>query len=392
MRKDLFPSAGLISNGEEWRQNRSAVQQDMMRAKSATYYIKDIDETTVELRDLLDLKRGPYNQVNINPLLRLWGLESIARIFIATRLRALDPDLQKSLTAKEILKASEVVLGTNLQLNYMPPIWKYVPYLVPQMRKHDQAMETIINLIKPHVYAALQAIDINDESDQSILAKFVKRNGKESPICLAMAVDALIAGIDTTGNTATFLLYHLSTHPEKQDILYEEICNVVGVGSEEIDESKLNKMKYLKACLHESQRMLPITVGTARISQVDMVLSGYQVPKGTFVFRGGQLMSNDPHNFETPDKFLPERWLRSNKCRASAHPHASLPFGHGPRNCIGKRFASLEIQILIIRLLQQYHFQYDGKPVDVETSLVSKPDRDVILKVFDRKLSNEINF
>jgi cytochrome P450 len=68
-----------------------------------------------------------------------------------------------------------------------------------------------------------------------------------------MAMDALMAGIDTTGNQMTFLLYHLASNPVQQEILAKEVMEVVGQTGD-ITEAKLNRMKYLKAFQHESQR------------------------------------------------------------------------------------------------------------------------------------------
>lgn len=65
--------------------------------------------------------------------------------------------------------------------------------------------------------------------------------------------------------------------------------------------------------------------------QHDVVLGGYTVPKGTTVVRVGQITSNDACNFENPEKFLPDRWLRESSGRHSAHPFANIPFGHGAR-------------------------------------------------------------
>ena len=373
-----------MSRGEEWYKNRQAVQQDMSKVKSAMYYIKDITEIAIELRRTIEERRGLDSCVSINEFLKLWALETTAITFIGKRFKCLSNDPMESAWGREMIEASETFMTTSTQMNFMPPIWKSIPRLVPTLRKHDKAMKDILRLTKDHVDAALANIDIADESDQSIIAKFVRRNGEGSPICLAMAIDALLAGIDTTGNTATFLLHHLGRNPEKQQVLYEEISDVIGCDEEEINEIKMSQMKYLKACLSESQRLLPITIGTARICPVDMVLSGYQIPKGTFILRSGQVMSNNPANFPEPEKYIPERWLRGHPLKNSAHPHASLPFGHGPRNCVGKRFALLEIQILVIKLLQTYKIVYEGDDIELETALVSKPKSDVIIKFIKR--------
>ena len=95
---------------------------------------------------------------------------------------------------------------------------------------------------------------------------------------LVMSQDALVAGVDTTGVTASFFLLDLGKNPDKHQVLYEEVESVIG--DEPISEAKLNQMRYLKACLNESQRVSPAVFGFSRKTQVDMVLEGYQIPKG----------------------------------------------------------------------------------------------------------------
>ena len=102
-----------------------------------------------------------------------------------------------------------------------------------------------------------------------------------SNIVIVMSQDAIMAGVDTTGTTAAFFLLDLAKNPDKQDILHKEMADIIGIAK--ITESGIKKMKYLKACLHESQRLKNATYGMSRITQTDMVLEGYQVPKGTNV-------------------------------------------------------------------------------------------------------------
>ena len=357
----------------------------MMRAKSAMFYIKDVEEITKELLDLCEDKKDANNSLDVHPLLQLWSLESIAYIFLDKRLYCFSiDDTKDNQDGKNMVEANRIMNVTNLQLFFMPKIWQYFPNLMPPYRKFEKATETMVKITKENVDTALEKLDLDDESDQSILAKIARRNGKDSALCSTMAQDALLAGIDTTGSTSTFLLYHLATNPKKQDILYNEICDIIGSGDECITEAKLNKMRYLKACLHESQRILPATVGTSRIAQKDYVISGYQIPKGTMVINYNQVASNYSENFVNPEVFLPERWLRSSPDAKSAHPFAAIPFGHGPRSCIGRRFALLELHCLAIKVLQKYRLEYQGEPVDTKTEFLSVPDRDVILKFVNR--------
>ena len=102
-----------------------------------------------------------------------------------------------------------------------------------------------------------------------------------SNIVIVMSQDAIMAGVDTTGTTAAFFLLDLAKNPDKQEILHKEIKDVIGNAN--ITESSIKKMKYLKACLHECQRLNPAAFGLSRTTQTDMVLEGYQVPKGKIV-------------------------------------------------------------------------------------------------------------
>jgi cytochrome P450 len=167
--------------------------------------------------------------------------------------------------------------------------------------------------------------------------------------------------------------------------LYNEICDVIGDKDADITESKLNKMRYLKALLHESQRIFPATIGTSRIAQTDCVILGYQIPKGTMLIYYNQVASNDSENFQNPEMFLPERWLRCSPISKYAHPFSSIPFGHGPRSCIGRRFAHVELYCLIIKVLQKYRIEYHGEPVDTITEFISIPNREVVIKFINRQ-------
>ena len=93
-------------------------------------------------------------------------------------------------------------------------------------------------------------------------------------------------------------LYHLATNPEKQELLYSEIQSTIGQNGE-ITESKLNQLKYLRACMRESMRLFSAVMGVGRRTQVDMTLSGYFVSD---VYNHYALDSNQ---FPNPKKFQP---------------------------------------------------------------------------------------
>ncbi|XP_059155788.1 probable cytochrome P450 12a4, mitochondrial [Physella acuta] len=102
-------------------------------------------------------------------------------------------------------------------------------------------------------------------------------------------------------------------------------------------------MQYLKACVKESFRLLYPISGVMRVLPCDVVLSNYHIPAGVQILLANALTCQQ--NFHDPLTYLPERWLRSEDGHLDdvIPKHAVLPFGYGPRNCIGRRFSKQEL-------------------------------------------------
>lgn len=115
----------------------------------------------------------------------------------------------------------------------------------------------------------------------------------------------------------------------------------------------LNQVPYLKACIKESLRLSPIAFGNLRTMVNDVIIGGYKIPKDVHVIGAHSIISRKPEHFPKEEEFIPERWLRSNTgplSSANAHPFAYMPFGFGPRTCIGRRFAELEMTTLVMKV------------------------------------------
>lgn len=180
--------------------------------------------------------------------------------------------------------------------------------------------------------------------------------------------------VKTTYSTC-FLLYHLARNEEAQGKVFAEALEIMpDFERDEITAEKLNsKISYSKAVLKETFRLNPVSVGVGRITNTDLVLSNYQVPKGviidgvaleislyanaTFVrFQTIAVTQNfitcrlDKH-FASPEKFIPERWLKTTGGTSAAiNPYLVLPFSHGMRSCIARRFAEQNILVLMLRV------------------------------------------
>lgn len=251
--KHRFPTCGLISNKEDWYTVRSLVQQDMMRPKSALYYTKEMEEISQEVADIIERDMDSDNCYEINAICQKYALETVAYIFLGSKLGTLAGEGDGTRMV-EIQDES----GPLAQKMMFLPSW-ILPYL-PFYKKFIKIMNENIDICERHLSKAVANLT---EDSETMIAKLYAACGKDSAIPLIMAMDSITAGIDTTGSTAAFLLYHLATNPDKTETLYREICDTIGPRGE-LTEAALAKMKYIKAVQMESQRILPAIWGTSR--------------------------------------------------------------------------------------------------------------------------------
>ncbi|KAL3265691.1 hypothetical protein HHI36_009894 [Cryptolaemus montrouzieri] len=122
-------------------------------------------------------------------------------------------------------------------------------------------------------------------------------------------------------------------------------------------------MGFLKACIKETMRLFPVVIGNGRCTTSNYVIGGYQVPKGVQVIFQHYVMSNLDEYFPKSSEFIPERWFHRDP-NSTRHNFSSLPFGFGKRMCLGRRFADLEMQILIAKIIANYKIEYNYPQLD----------------------------
>ncbi|CAG9113718.1 unnamed protein product [Plutella xylostella] len=122
----------------------------------------------------------------------------------------------------------------------------------------------------------------------------------------------------------------------------------------------LHEMKYLECCIREGLRLYPSVPYIARLLKEDTVLSGYVVPAGTIVNIHVFDLHRRAELFPEPEAFRPERWLAP-----PPHKYAYVPFSAGPRNCIGQKFAMLELKTVLSGVLRRFRLEPVTRPRDL---------------------------
>ncbi|XP_013196085.2 cytochrome P450 CYP12A2 [Amyelois transitella] len=349
---------GLISDhGDTWKKFRSTVNPVLMQPKTIKLYTSALDEVANEMITRMKSIRGDDNMLKskFDVEMNLWALESIGVVALGGRLNCLDPNLPEDSPARQLIKVVHEVFHISQELDFKPSLWRYIA--TPTYKRAMHIYSEQERLAKYFVNKAKEDLKNNQrsEDEKGVLEKLLEIDEK---VAQTMASDMLFAGVDTTANTIMFTLYLLASNPEKQEKLREEILST----------SNEDKRPYLRACIKESLRLMPVVSGNARAAKKDYNILGYKIPKGVHVILMHQDMSKLEEHYIHAKEFLPERWIvpkGDTMYHGNAHPFANMPFGFGVRMCIGRRIAELEIQTFLARLMQNFRVEWLGPPLKV---------------------------
>uniref|UniRef100_A0A1B6CMB7 Cytochrome P450 n=1 Tax=Clastoptera arizonana TaxID=38151 RepID=A0A1B6CMB7_9HEMI len=388
LRKEFFgENAGVIAvHGEKWYNFRSKVQQPMLQPRTAKLYTQPIEETACAFVERISQLRNADDEVPNDFLneIHKWSLESIARIALDTRLGCLSDTSALKRETQDLIDAVNTFFSNVGELELKIPFWRLYP--TPTWKKYVKALDTITKITMKHINIAIQKSKEKHEKEcseqSSLLERVIALDPNNTHIACILALDMFLVGIDTTSAAVASILYQLSLHQDKQQKLYEEISTVLPNGTV-LTPQKLDELCYLKACIKETLRMYPVVIGNGRCMTKDTVISGYLIPKGVQVIFQHYVISNSERYFTDPNKFIPERWLKSNK--KQHHAFASLPFGYGRRMCLGRRFAELEIQTIIAKIIQKFNVEYHHKKLEYSIHPMYMPDGPLKFKLINRR-------
>ncbi|CAF4005974.1 unnamed protein product [Rotaria magnacalcarata] len=173
---------------------------------------------------------------------------------------------------------------------------------------------------------------------------------------LAQSVLFFSVGFETSSQLLTYCTYCLALNPDCQETLYDEIEKTLGMNHGRIDYDIVLKMVYLDAVISETLRLYNPVLRMERQASEDYTLGNTNIVirKGMIVGIPVWALHHDPQYYPEPYAFKPERFLMEN--REQIVPYTYLPFGAGPRSCIGTRFALLESKVALIKVLSKYQF------------------------------------
>ncbi|XP_060072392.1 cytochrome P450 3A8-like [Ylistrum balloti] len=217
----------------------------------------------------------------------------------------------------------------------------------------------------------------NDNEKSSIQRpSSLNRKGISFDEILGNAEIFFFAGYETTSITLTMASYYLALYPEYQDKLRQELADKIG--SNPITYENICQVEYLEMIFNETLRIHPPAANTDRVCVKETVINGVRIPAGMHVHIPIYCVHHDPDNWKDPEKFIPERFADN------YDPMTFLPFGYGPRNCVGMRLAQLEMKISLAKIVSHFRISVCG-----ETQIPPEVEKLGLLKVKSLKLKLE---
>lgn len=349
----------------------------MMRPKSALRYAKDLDEIADEFitEKILTARHPQTSQVGEQFLedLYKWALESVTCLALNTRLGCLKSGLDDNSEQMVIIRGVSNIFTTTMHLDNGLQLWRYFPS--PKLRKFQEGYNIFKKACTSNIYQAIDDIKTRsqeEKGDPTLLEMFLAR-GCDEATAVVMALDMMFAGVDTSSHLTAFALYRLARNPEVQERLYREIMRELPHKDSKIEERTVERMPYLKAVLKETLRLHSPAPLNARTLNKPFELGGYDFAPNVVYAIGHYHMSTSEKFVRDPQAFRPERWMKDDPNYEKIHPFIFLPFGHGPRMCIGRRFAELETSILMLKIVKRFRVEWNNPDLKMKTETITKP-------------------
>ncbi|KAI7773787.1 hypothetical protein LA080_009883 [Diaporthe eres] len=222
---------------------------------------------------------------------------------------------------------------------------------------------------------------INNESKKSL---------SQTEIILNMAL-FISAGTDTTATALTGWTYFVCTHPEVYSRLMNEIRGALAT-EEDVKWEKVKDLRYLETTIHEALRLFPPSPASQQriVPRGGATIDGYYVPAGMTVAVPPWVSTHSPLNFHNPYEFRPERWLGEENEFEHDRLNASLPFGTGPRVCIGRNLAYMEMRLISANLLFHFDLELDRGEFEAKNDVWGLDGRLKSMKIFHSMTKPEL--
>lgn len=376
-----FLGNGLItSGGNYWRKHRKMI--------TPTFHFKILEQfmefITINTNTLVEkLKENLDKDIDIYPIIKMFALDTILYTAMNYNLNTMTNDGSDYMSAVSVYMEIFIrrFYSVFMRIDFL---FKWTKHFKEREKALTVLREFTENIIKTRRAERCMKKTCDDANKKEEDEFGVKKKTAFLDLLLDIAdagqnlsddeireeVDTFVfAGHDTIATTTSLAIFELSKLADIQQKIYEESVEIIGEDINiPITYRNIQDLKYLEMVVKECLRYNSTVPLVERVLETDVDLDGLHVPAGTQIMIMSQAIHNNPELFPNPRVFDPERFSAENT--AKRHPYAFIPFSAGPRNCIGQKFAILEVKMALVTLIRNFHI----KPVVPEHKLILGSD------------------
>jgi cytochrome P450 len=355
-----FLGKGLLTTeGEAWKTQRRLIQKGFDRKQLDALAVIMQDSLTESMTDFdKQIRSGP---VDIYPQFMKITFAMVARSLFGARLK--DEDIE--LVSQTICAVQEFIVKQTLQ-----------PYLNPwfevsgELSKHDEMRRSADAVLMAYIKKRRNEPPALDLLQTLMDARYTDGEGMSDELILSESMQLLVAGHETSSNALSWLLYLLSSRPDCLEQMRQEFDAVLGDAP--LSHGDVPKFIYVTQVIQEALRLYPPFWMVDREAIADDRVGDTVIPAGSMVIVHVYGAHHAEKHWPNPETFDTDRFIKGNE--KLRKPFTYLPFGGGPRGCIGNNYAMLQILMILSELLRKYDFQIaPGQTIEAQPMVILRP-------------------
>ncbi|KAM4600936.1 cytochrome P450 11C1 [Polymixia lowei] len=392
----------FLKNGEEWRADRLLLNKEVMMSAAVKRFLPLLDEVARDfcrmLRTRVDNEgRGAEGRrsltIDPSPDLFRFALEASCHVLYGERIGLFSSS--PSQESQKFIWAVERMLATTPPLLYLPPRL-LLRVGAPLWTQHATAWDHIFSHAEARIQKGYQRLSSSQGGGvkagaaaglyTGVLGQLMERGQLSLDLIRANITELMAGGVDTTAVPLQFALYELGRNPEAQERVRQQVrASWAQAGGD--PQKALQGAPLLKGTVKETLRLYPVGITVQRYPVRDIVLQNYHIPAGTMVQACLYPLGRSHKVFEDPQRFDPGRWGSREEGasapggggrgggRGEGTSFRSLAFGFGARQCVGRRIAENEMQLLLMHILLSFRLSVSSsEDINTTYTLILQPE------------------
>ena len=359
-----FLGKGLLTTeGEAWKTQRRLIQSGFERKQLEVLSSIMQDSLADSLRDFD--RQAHIGPVDIYPLMMKITFAMVGKSLFGAKLKEDDINL----ISEAISTVQEFMVRQTIQ-----------PYLNPwftvsgELRKHEEMTARAFGILRDYIRRRREEKPGHDLLQILLDARYSDGTSMSDELVVSESMQILVAGHETSSNALSWLLYLLSSRPDCVDRVRDEFDSVLG--ERHLSFSVVPKFEFTTQVILEALRLYPPFWMVDRMALADDRAGDLDIPRGSTVVVFIYGTHHSPRYWENPESFDPERFTKAKEKLYT--PFAHLPFGAGPRGCIGGNYAMLQMLMILSVVLRKYDFHLvPGQTIEPRPMVILRPEHGI---------------